>query len=625
MLNSGKWDRFLEFPKISDTDKRGNPIRNIIVPILLDLDLKKVSIYERGIKSFDPERDPEDFLFLKVRGGNNKAIYATCPPAKVVQIYKTFWGKVENNLTIEGELSESLRKATNGYLGSETEKALNQIFLLKGEFIELTGGEENEKPGQKIIQNLRLGQGENVVFLTIFLKGAEFGISTPSPFAKYPPYRQYLSELFFPEENGNQSGSVDELCYASGSKESDSGGLNLERRYSLNKMFVTETRNYAEGFGNDFRSNYQVSLKNQEMLDYGSVFLLDQMKTDIAGIPHVILPQFLESKKPNFSIVFDRMKKDADFLFSTKDWKEFAEDTGEEIGGVFWLNFLSFDSDGNYFKTTGSIKDVSHFYFEKVIETFKKVHWEFADDSVVGPNWDQAMHGKAFNMASLYPLIPLRKGKELKNQALALMKSILEGRTIDRSVIFRHFRNLILCHYYRRHKAYSNVRDFGNDYFYFAVRDSVLKYLALFKILAKLNLMDMKTAENPQMENEEELNSFDSEIRAFFEKMSFSTGQKALFYLGRILSKVTYLQRDKSKTVIEKVNFNGMDRDDILRLRIDLFEKAKQYSEINKIIFDDARFASLFDFHGWNMPTDEAIFFLLSGYSWSAKNPTASN
>ena len=102
----------------------------------------------------------------------------------------------------------------------------------------------------------------------------------------------------------------------------------------------------------------------------------------------------------------------------------------------------------------------------------------------------------------------------------------------------------------------------------------------------------------------------------FFVKMGYSDAQKAMFYLGRMLNAVTYIQREKKKTALEKVNFSGMDRDDIVRLRISLVEKAKQYGEVGKVIFHDARFGELFNFEKWSMPPQEAVFFLLSGYSY---------
>jgi CRISPR-associated protein Csh1 len=107
--------------------------------------------------------------------------------------------------------------------------------------------------------------------------------------------------------------------------------------------------------------------------------------------------------------------------------------------------------------------------------------------------------------------------------------------------------------------------------------------------------------------------------------MNFISYQKALFYLGRMLSSVAYIQKDKKRTVLDKLNFNGMDKTDILRLRNALIEKAKQYDEVDKVIFNDARFNENFNFNNWldennkTVNPSEALFFILTGYSFGIK------
>ena len=59
-----------------------------------------------------------------------------------------------------------------------------------------------------------------------------------------------------------------------------------------------------------------------------------------------------------------------------------------------------------------------------------------------------------------------------------------------------------------------------------------------------------------------------------------------------------------------------MDRDDIRRLRIDLEEKANQYDILNKTGYNFSRFTDYFNYNQWNMDPEEAVFFLLSGYSF---------
>jgi len=232
------------------------------------------------------------------------------------------------------------------------------------------------------------------------------------------------------------------------------------------------------------------------------------------------------------------------------------------------------------------------------------------------------------NFNSLYEIIPIKEKSGnsfiLKNIALELFKTILENRKVEKTTLYKYFTELILCHYYpTRYKSYTNVHDYsqkGNiktqNYFKWAVRDSVFKYLAFFQLLKKLKLIDM-SEQNETTETSE--NKYDKAETEFFNKMNLNQDQQAMFYLGRMLSVVEYIQKGKNKTVIQKVNFNGMDQDDIQRLRVDLIEKAKQYNAVNKVIFNDNKFGSLFNFNSWTMNSKEAVFHLLTGYSFGVE------
>ena len=234
-------------------------------------------------------------------------------------------------------------------------------------------------------------------------------------------------------------------------------------------------------------------------------------------------------------------------------------------------------------------------------------------------DWDSALteYGKVghFNLNSIYGLIPIRKDKEKKNIALVLFKAILEQRKVEAQQLFGHFTELILCHYYERYGSYTNIHQYGNDYFGLAIRNSVFKYLAFIQVLKNLNLINMEQ-EIRTTPPDEVMNDHEKRIDEFFIRMKFTGSQKAMFYLGRMLNAVAYLQKDKSKTVIDKVNYHGMDKDDIIRLRKDLFEKAKQYGKPEKIVFSDSHFGQYFDFNKWSMSPEESVFFLLTGYSF---------
>ena len=620
-----KWDRFLEYPKIERHYKRGNPIKNYILPIKFDLDAKEIIISQDDLKEYN-EDYVKNTLPIKIKGGNNKAIYTSVPAVKINQIYKTFFGK-EGKETQKGELHEAIEKLnTDLFSTHDLQKILSQIFKLKEDFLKLTYDDKKEKVSISTInEKFELSKYEKIVFLTCQIKSDELKFNKPTLFTEVEDYKNFLDFTFF---GGQKPKSFREtsnkMCYASGEDMEEVEELGLTTRYSLNKMFVTETKNYASGFkGKKFSSNYQVSTVNQEKLDYASDYLLNQgFKVTIANINHVIIPQFLNSSKVDLNMALTAINKKSDLLFNLKKLEAFSLDIKDELeDDVFWINFLAFESDGKFFKSTEIIKDVSNFHFNKIIDTFDEVNIQFSEAEYI--NWNSIMMVKdneteeyfpsSLNFNSVFKIIPLRKDKEKKNKALDLFKTVLENRKVNKSLLFEYFTDLILCHFYERYDSYTNVKYYSNDYFALAVRDSVFKYHAFIQFLLKLNLIDMEETNVTESQSE---NKYDQAIQKFFNEMNLNHEQKAMFYLGRMLNAVEYIQKGKNKTVIQKVNFNGMDKDSIQRLRISLIEKAKQYNAISKVIFTDNEFGNHFNFNNWKMNPQEAVFFLLTGYSF---------
>lgn len=624
--DKGPWTRFLENPKLKDE------VKNYILPLIFDLDNNDIVISGEYLHDYD-EEFVEKWKALKVQGGNNKAIYATTSGDKINQIYKTFFGK-EYTETKNGELLEAIEKIDAILLTEEFRSLLESIFELKDVFwnkltIENRSGVKELKI-KSIEDFLGFVNNQKLVLITVAIKSQSLFGDKMQYFSEILEYQAFLEKKFLKEEIAaipeNRKPLKSKLCYASGTYKTDVEGLSLSSRYSLNKMFVEETKNYASNFDkNRFSVNYQVSQKNQEKLDFASNYLLNegQLRVKIANVDHVIIPQFQTNSEVDMEMTLDKIRIKSDLLFGFEDLEYFVENIKDEVEDIFWLNFFAYESDGNFFKSTELIKDVSSFHFQKILKTFFKTHLEFLE--VSGFNWNtivtEYVGVKGFNLNSVYSLIPLRKDKEKKNKALSLFKSILENRKIEKETLFSYYCELILCHYYERYKSYTNVHKSSGDYLYFSIRNSTYKYLAFFQVLKQLNIIDMDEENN--LTNEELGNKYDQAIRDFFVKMNFNQHQQAMFYLGRMLNAVEFIQKEKKKTVIQKVNFNGMDIDDIQRLRISLVEKAKQYGKIGKVIFTDRKFGELFDFNNWKMNSQEAVFFMLTGYSFGISTKEA--
>src|SRR5690606_33775178 len=87
---------------------------------------------------------------------------------------------------------------------------------------------------------------------------ANLRFNEPTPFSKIPEYRSFLKRIYFPEPKEKSGKQEEKLCYASGERKEDVETLSLSERYSLNKMFVDTTQNYAARFDKkNINHNYQ--------------------------------------------------------------------------------------------------------------------------------------------------------------------------------------------------------------------------------------------------------------------------------------------------------------------------------------------------------------------------------
>lgn len=624
----GEWDDIIDYPKIETEKKKGIPL--YIAEMVFDLNQQ--AIYFNDLKEYDEERSCLEYKNIKIQGGNNKAIYACVESGKLEQIRKTFFGTIDSkgNEPKCGQFQEVIQKDFPDFRSTPLGILLPKIFLLKEGFEKMATstkevkGQEAKVVDEKLLLThiKNLSPTARIILFYTSVISAEDNLIEPTPIAKVKGFQEFMRAKFL--DKGKVAADITEkkLSYATGLQKEDVTSVDFPIRYSLNYMFVDTTLNYASSFSkNSFQKNYQLSREEQLLLERGSKYILEKLKISIAGIDHCIIPHFLHSSHPDILHITEGLFQQNELLFGHASIDRLGMKIKYDIDQPFWLTYLAFDSNGNFFKTIHQIKDVSKLQFYKVIETFNNVNEFFNSALSTAVNWPSVLteYNKqyGFNLSTIYFIIPIRREKQKKNEALSLFKSIFENRKIDPARIFKAFSELILCHRFQRYKSYTNIRAYDDHAFDFAVRDGVFKYLALIQVLKQLNLFSKMEENTPHLTQPVGLpNDYALKIYSFLDKMEYSEDQKALFFLGRMLSTVAYLQEGKKKNVLDKVNFNGMKPAAILRLRNSLMEKAKQYNEVSKVVFSDAEFSRYFKYNGYSMNPQEAVFFLLSGYSF---------
>lgn len=641
--NRGEWDDLIDQIDVSKEQEKG--MRLYAAEMLFDLDDNTIVFENNSVREYS-ESMLFDFKNIKIQGGNNKAIYACVYALKSLeQFRKTFFGIIDKDgkAPNKGQFTEAIEKDFGFLSGTLLADSLEKIFNLRNEFEErFVDSKTNTfalKPPQKrshndisVFQTLSLDKQDALILLVASVKSESLGINTPTYICNLDGYEQLIRAKFM--SRGENMPLQKKLCYATGEWVEDVAEIGFNRGFNINKMFVTTTRNYASGFeSTSFDLNYQASIEVQKLLERGSQYVLNNHTILIAGITHCILPQVFSQSTIDEKALLTKLSKRSELLFRSQEFKDLSIQIDNEDSDIYWIDFLGYESDGNYFKTINYIKDVSKSHFNSVLKAFQII--DRGLKNINGIAWENVMSiGKVktrmfFNLNTFYNLIPLRKDKEKKNEALVIFKSILEQRKIDRQKLFEHYKDLILCHRYHRYKSYNNIfaPETINDktvHFDFAVRNATYQYLAIFQVLSRLNLLkDMEETQNPEsVATEKENETYQQKVESFFEKMSYTEAQKAMFYLGKALNSIAYAQvqaKHENKPILEKINYNGMDVKSILKLYVDLREKVKQYVKyetLKKVEPDLGRFDERFQPDSFKLSPEEALFFLFSGYSF---------
>lgn len=601
-----EWADFISTVKTSSKDESKNKLS---FKLIFDIDNNEITIDRINLEDFDNGYTyHKNVKNINVLGGNNKSIYITAEEGKPALIAKTFFGKPDKNGTppTKGEFLQALEKDFPDLLETTFAQVLENIFPLKTAFDDLFLNEKGVHKTDKLKERLELGKNDKLVLIYTAVKWGKLG-EKPIDLGNVEGYKTFLKRKFIPEKKKTDTAKKESLCYATGEMRSDVKEAGFSSRYNINKLFVTTTQNYATGLNKkNYSKNYQISSEIGSFLDRGSEFILKNCTTTIADISHAIIPQFFNQE--NLEIEYlQAISKKTDLIFHLSTLEEFSGymELYANYEDFNSLTFIAIDSNGNYFKIANQIRDVSKFHFEEIIATLQDANKYFRP--WLGDKY-------VFNLGTMYYALPVRSDKEKTNRALHLFASILEQRQIEEDRIYKFFTELVLCHYYKRYRGYKNILE--NQNFDFAVKDAVFKYSAFIYSLRQLNLLKEKKMDDKSIVDSE------NEEKDFFSQMKYSKDEEALFYLGRMLNRVVYIQKDKKKTVLDKLNYNGMDKNSIYRLSNELFEKAKQYSETKKVLWFLGKFNKRFHPEHWNMSPQKALFFILAGYTYGIKSKT---
>ncbi len=412
-------------------------------------------------------------------------------------------------------------------------------------------------------------------------------------------------------------------------------------RMGINKIFITTDINYAPNFKRENYDNlYAVCQECYQKLLSGEKIISDNFKSKIAGEDVFLLPEGIIS---DFKYEYLKIiKKDVDLAFKTENAKEWIdtveEESNEEKIKEYNVNFIFHRTDGKSLEVLETIEDIPDFRLKKIINLFER----YSDQIRL---IYQSKSNINFSLGSIYRIIPVKVNKNNEQinigRILSFYKSILMGEKIDYAIFYDYATEALDIGLKQLAKSsfdnYYNMQLGGykekTDFF---IKDLIFKYIVLIKSCQELKLMDRgifklsgkgkdKMGINTPSKG---VNFKIDEIEKFLNGIGFREETKALFYLGILINKVgnvQYSKEHKSKPILKKIQFQGMNEREIYDLYLDTIEKLTQYEKLG--LYPEAvmnRFHYYYEpYKGtFLMNEKQNVFYIMAGYSYNVGNKT---
>lgn len=414
-------------------------------------------------------------------------------------------------------------------------------------------------------------------------------------------------------ETKGQSGERGEYCYICKDKKPEvksSEYFSKLDRTGINKIFTTTTINSSRDINqSNYKDNYAVCRECYANLMKGEKYINNNLTTRIAGERAFIIP---EGVLGEFDYQYlKRLKKEVDMCFNPYNASEFMESIAAEFElenekeGYYNLNFVINKTDGNSVNILEVLEDIPNFYFQRVNLSIRQNARAF---------------GENMNLGSIYDLIPVKtsKTKEQLNirRVLSVYKSIFNRQKLENNMIFSY--------------ACENLEESISKGKEFDAKETVFKYIALLKAFQELKLLERQEFIEggiPKVKIEAGMNESTIEgMEVFLAENGFNSEASAAFYLGVLVKSVAnaqYAKNHKSKPILNKIRFQGMNKNEIVELYTDIVEKLRQYEKMT--IFNEMLMKNFHLNFGningkWEHRDQDNVFYIMSGYAYMTRS-----
>ena len=390
---------------------------------------------------------------------------------------------------------------------------------------------------------------------------------------------------------------------------------------SLLKMYALDKKGFLSGISDSDLSKMRTfSLCPQclKKLLTGGGYIERNLRTSIGDLNLYVIPRssipvrrlerFLEFIRDKFDTV-KSYKNLMDFdekLKALSDYVEYAENEPSYILNLIFgrreqasFSFYYEITEVPVSSLTSLANDFEHFTKElgKIFESEENLGVDFEEIYGIFPLLLRKTKG-GLRLEGYSPLISLYS-------ALLQRHAYPEGELMRRALLFARI------HRYELYGAY-NIRQVKNG--------DVETCYGMIKFNILLRLLKAYMGIEGQEEHESKTPTEES-ISKYFELMKYGDWQKALFLIGYLIGEVgrqQYLKGDEKKSILSKINFDGMGMDKVMVLSNQILESLRNYRILN---YNEATYAEMKQLLDSNLdklndPVGN-VFYILSGYAFS--------
>ena len=385
--------------------------------------------------------------------------------------------------------------------------------------------------------------------------------------------------------------------------------------------YITDKIGFSSNLSGSYASRFVICKGCYQRLLVGEIFIRNELSSKLGGLNVYIVPKFLLPS----GITPKQLSQWAEYIkFSFNSAKTFMglEEFNERLEEFKEMETLHNNYSLNLFfwrsgtgaetKVLRLIVDVSPTKFTELTKTTNTI--KDVSDKLLGESYRWHI-----DLQAIYYLIPLRVKKSKKEtwleyqKLLDLYDNIFCGRPVSYRFLIDQYIILARIYKFEQFDTY-NIKKPERDKD--GLITAILKANLFLFYLRKLNLLH-----EGKVMDYEHLNIAE-DMKNFVREMQYDEEKVAMFLLGTLIGAIgnaQYSPQSPKKPILEKITFQGMNRNKLIRLTNEVFEKLIQYKQLP---FCETQFYEckrLLDekVNSWGLSDQENVFYILSGYAYA--------